>query len=58
MRELALITTGLVFWIAATALGVKSFDAFMVAALMAVIAAALYLFGPQVRQLLGRPEKP
>jgi hypothetical protein len=56
VRELALITTGLVIWIVGWALGIKSFDAFMVAALMATIAAALYLFGPQVRQLLGRPE--
>ena len=56
MIVLVALTTGLVFWIVAWAFGVKSFDAFMVAALLTVTAAAIRIVMPFVNQLLGREE--
>jgi hypothetical protein len=51
---LVALTIGLVFWIAAWAFGVKSFDAFMVTILLVVIAATARLVAPFVNQLMGR----
>ena len=51
---LVALTTGLVFWIVAWSFGVKSFDGFMVAALLTVTAAGIRLVTPFVKQLLGR----
>jgi predicted PurR-regulated permease PerM len=51
---LVAFTIGMVFWITAWSFGVKSFDAFMVLALLTVIAATIRLVGPFVNQLLGR----
>ena len=48
------LTIGLVFWIAAWAFGVKSFDAFMVTMALVVGAAAYVIVKPFVNQLLGR----
>jgi hypothetical protein len=47
------LTTGLVFWISAWSLGVKSFDAFLVTVGLLVTAAAIYVLGPYVRRALG-----
>jgi hypothetical protein len=58
VTSVAIITAGLIFWICAWALGIKSFDAFLVTALAAVVAASLHLFGPLVRQALGREHPP
>ncbi len=43
-----LLTTiaGLVVWIVLWAIGVKSFDAFMITVLMVVIAATAHIFAP------------
>ena len=45
-----LLTTiaGLVIWIVLWALGVKSFDAFMITTLMLVIAAAAHIVAPHL----------
>jgi hypothetical protein len=51
---LVALTVGAVFWITAWAFGVKSFDAFMVMALLTVTAAGVRLVTPFVNQLLGR----
>jgi uncharacterized membrane protein len=51
---LVALTVGLVFWITAWAFGLKSFDAFMVTALLVFIAATARLTAPFVNQLLGR----
>jgi hypothetical protein len=47
----------LVWWVCAWALGVKSFDAFMVTALVVVIAAAWYVARPYVQRFLSRGEQ-
>jgi hypothetical protein len=51
---LVTLTVGLVWWIAAWALGVKAFDAFLVTAFMVVAAATARIYAPFVRQLLGK----
>jgi hypothetical protein len=52
------LTVGLVFWIAAWSFGIKAFDAFMVTALLVVVAAAARALTPFVKQLLGREAAP
>lgn len=54
MIILVAFTTGLVFWITAWSFGMKSFDAFLVVALLTVTAATIRLVTPFVNQLLGR----
>lgn len=56
MIVLVAFTVGAVFWITAWSFGVKSFDAFMVMALLTVTAAGIRLVTPFVNQLLGREE--
>jgi hypothetical protein len=51
---LVAFTVGMVFWITAWSFGVKSFDAFMVVALLTITAATIRLVSPFVNQLLGR----
>ena len=58
MVILVALTIGLVWWVSAWALGIKSFDAFMLTALIVVIAAAWYVSKPFVQSLLGRGEQP
>ena len=58
MLILVALTIGLVWWVCAWALGVKSFDAFMVTALIVVIAAGWYVARPYVQSFLGRGEQP
>jgi hypothetical protein len=55
---LVALTAGLVFWIAAWSFGIKAFDAFMVTALLVVVAAAARALTPFVKQLLGREAAP
>ena len=57
MPILVALTIGLVWWVCAWALGVKSFDAFMVTALIVVIAAAWYVARPYVQSFLSRGEQ-
>ena len=54
MPILVALTIGLVWWVCAWALGVKSFDAFMVTALIVVIAATWYVARPYLQSFLGR----
>ncbi len=54
MIVLVALTVGLVFWIVAWSLGLKSFDAFMVTAALVVTAAGARMVAPFVRQLRGR----
>jgi hypothetical protein len=58
MSILVAFTIGMVWWVCAWALGVKSFDAFMVTALIVVIAAGWYVVRPYVQSFLGRGEQP
>ncbi len=58
MTILVAFTIGMVWWVCAWALGVKSFDAFMVTALVVVIAAGWYVARPYVQSFLGRGEQP
>jgi cytochrome c oxidase assembly factor CtaG len=51
---LVTLTVGLVWWICAWAFGVKAFDAFMLTALMVVMAAAYMIAKPHLDQLMGR----
>jgi hypothetical protein len=54
MVILVAFTVGLVWWVSAWALGIKSFDAFMVTGLLVVLAAAWYVAKPFVHSFLGR----
>ena len=56
MIVLVAFTVGMVFWVSAWALDVKSFDAFMVLAFLTVTAAGIRIVMPFVDQLLGRDE--
>ena len=58
MPILVAFTIGMVWWVSAWALGVKSFDAFMLTALIIVLAAAWYVVRPYVQSFLGRGEQP
>jgi hypothetical protein len=55
---LVALAVGLVFWIVAWSFGIKAFDAFMVTALLVVVAAAGKALAPFVKQLLGRETAP
>jgi len=57
MPILVAFTIGMVWWVCAWALGVKSFDAFMLTALIVVVAAAWYVARPYVQSFLGRGEQ-
>ena len=48
------LTVGLVWWIAAWALGVKAFDAFLLTVFMVVAAATARIYAPYIRQMLGK----
>lgn len=54
MAVLVALTVGLVWWITATAFGIKSFDAFLLTAAIVVGAAAFQITKPYVNQMLGR----
>lgn len=54
MAVLVALTVGLVWWITATAFGVKSFDAFLLTVAVVVGAAAFQITKPFINQLLGR----
>ena len=58
MSILIALTIGLVWWVTAWALGIKSFDAFMLTALIVVVAAAWYVAKPFLQSFLGRGEPP
>jgi multisubunit Na+/H+ antiporter MnhE subunit len=58
MIILVTVTVGLVWWIAAWAFGVKSFDAFLLTAGMVVAAAAVVLLRPFLDQLRGKESTP
>ena len=48
------LVIGLVWWVAASALGVKAFDAFLLTAAMVVGAAAYVIVKPFLDRMLGR----
>ena len=54
MAVLVALTVGLVWWITATAFGIKSFDAFLLTAAIVVGAAAFQIAKPYMDQMLGR----
>ena len=54
MALLVTLAVGLVWWIAAWALGVKALDAFLLTVFMLVVAATARLYAPFVRQMLGK----
>jgi membrane protein implicated in regulation of membrane protease activity len=58
MIILIALTVGLVWWIAAWAFGIKSFDAFLLTAAMVVTAAAIVLLRPFLDQIRGREQGP
>jgi NhaP-type Na+/H+ and K+/H+ antiporter len=58
MIILVALTVGLVWWIAAWAFGIKSFDAFLLTAAMVVTAAAIVLLRPFLDQIRGREQGP
>ena len=58
MSILVALTVGLVWWVTAWALGIKSFDAFMLTAVIVVAAAGWYVAKPFVQSFIGRGEQP
>jgi len=52
MMVLVALTVGLVFWIITWSLGVKAFDAFMVTALITLLAATAKLMMPTIQKIL------
>jgi hypothetical protein len=56
MAILVTLTIGLVWWVTGWALGVKSFDAFMITGAMVVGAATWYVAAPFLRSFLGRED--
>ena len=58
MAVLVTFTVGLVWWIAAWALGVKAFDAFLLTMFMVVVAATARIYAPLVRKMLGKEKTP
>jgi membrane protein implicated in regulation of membrane protease activity len=58
MIILVALTVGLVWWIAAWAFGIKSFDAFLLTALAVVTAGTVMLLRPFVDRLRGREAPP
>ena len=58
MVILVALTVGLVWWVSAWSLGVKSFDAFMVTGFLVVLAATWYVARPYVQTFLDRSEPP
>jgi hypothetical protein len=59
MIVLVTLTVGLVVWIVAWAFGIKAFDAFLFTGLITLLAAAIRIALPYVRQILtGKPAAP
>jgi hypothetical protein len=58
LAVLVTLTVGLVWWIAAWALGVKAFDAILLTMLMVVVAATARIYAPLVRKMLGKEKAP
>ncbi len=56
MSLLVALTVGLVWWVSAWSLGIKSFDAFMVTLAILVGAAAWYVAKPFFESFMGRGE--
>ena len=56
MAVLIALTIGLVWWVTAWSLGVKSFDAFMVTGLIVVLAGAWYVAKPYFQSFIHRSE--
>ena len=56
MSVLVTLVVGLVWWIAAWALGIKAFDAFLLTVFMVVVAATARIYAPFIRQLLGKED--
>ena len=56
MVILVTFTIGVCWWITAWSLGIKSFDAFIVTALMTAAAAGWYVAAPYLKDFLGRGE--
>ena len=54
MAVLVTLSVGLVWWIAAWALGVKAFDAFLLTAALVIGTAAVQIFKPYIDRMLGR----
>jgi hypothetical protein len=54
LAVLVTLSVGLVWWIAAWALGVKAFDAFLLTGFMVVAAATARVYAPYVRKMLGK----
>ena len=54
MGILVAATTGMVFWVTAWAFGIKSFDAFMVATAIVLLAVAARFSAPLIAKLRGQ----
>ena len=58
MAVLVALTVGLIWWVAAWAFGINSFDAFLLTEAMVVAAAATVIIKPFVDQMLRQGRSP
>ena len=58
MTSIVALTVGLVVWIVLWALGVKSFDAFLVCLVIFLPAAAWQVFSPGLKKMMGQSPPP
>lgn len=58
MAVVVTLTVGLVWWITAWSFGIKAFDAFLLTALMVVLAATARIYKPYLDRALGRQPPP
>jgi hypothetical protein len=56
MQVIVVMLIGFVWWVAAWALGVKSFDAFLITLALTLAATAVHVFKPYVQRMLGHAE--
>lgn len=54
MGVIVALTVGLVFWLTVWSFGIKAFDAFLVTALLVLVATAARLMAPWVNKVTGR----
>jgi Mn2+/Fe2+ NRAMP family transporter len=58
MAVLVTFTVGLVWWVSATAFGIKAFDAFLLTVFITLVAATVVIVKPFLDQLLRREPAP
>ncbi len=58
MAVLVTFTIGLIWWVTASAFGIKPFDAFLLTVFITVVAATFVIIKPFIDQMRGRGPEP